>query len=256
MSDLKIIHEEQYFGLYADIIPDPDTTFNNLYDALTDVCTRGKWKMFGKEVNEPKRSIIITTPETLEFRREQDEKGDGLNVDPHPLCVFGDDSDSGDLTQVKDLVDSVYESLRSLPDGETLLDYHYVLVNIYDDGKDGIGWHADEEAADGSIVSISLGQSRFFGFREKKQKNNGGKLVKLAGDAGETTPPRESGEKVARGWQQSPFTTKFQLFSGDVVWMKDGCQQQYKHTLYKSNSKKVECGPRINITCRRYPEIN
>lgn len=269
MSDLKIIHEEQYFGLYSDIIPDPETTFEELYDTLTNVCTRGKWKMFGKEVNEPKRSIIITTPETLQFRQEQDEEGDGLNIDPHPLYVFGDNSsdrlsDPSDLSIVKDLVDSVYASLRSLPDDETLLDYHYVLVNIYDNGKDGIGWHADEEAADGSIVSISLGQSRFFGFREKKKKNNGGKLVKLLlfqseednSNASETTPSSRVEEKVARGWQQSPFTTKFQLFPGDVVWMKDGCQQQYKHTLYKSNSKKVECGPRINITCRRYPEFD
>ena len=239
MSD-NIIHEEDYFGLYSQIIPNPDETFSELYDALTGICTRGKWKMFGKEVNEPKRSIIVTTPETLEFRQAQDAS---LNVDPHPLYVFGENEMLDPLQQV---VDSVYESLRFLPDGNNLLDYHYVLVNIYDNGKDGIGWHSDDEAADGSIISISLGQSRFFGFRDKSQKTNGGKLVKTELD---------NEEKSSRKWQESPYTTKFELLSGDVVWMKDGCQQHYKHTLYKSVSKKVEMGPRINITCRRYPEF-
>jgi len=45
------------------------------------------------------------------------------------------------------------------------------LLNLYRNGRDSNGWHADDEAALGKnpvIASLSLGQERFFHFKHKK----------------------------------------------------------------------------------------
>ena len=42
--------------------------------------------------------------------------------------------------------------------------FNSVLVNLYRDGSDGVGWHADDEAANGRepvIASLSLGATRY-----------------------------------------------------------------------------------------------
>ncbi|MFD2585309.1 alpha-ketoglutarate-dependent dioxygenase AlkB family protein [Croceitalea marina] len=47
------------------------------------------------------------------------------------------------------------------------------LLNLYRDGKDSNGWHADDETELGEnpvIASISLGQERFFHLRHKNEK--------------------------------------------------------------------------------------
>jgi len=47
-----------------------------------------------------------------------------------------------------------------------------VLANLYRNGHDSMGWHADNEAAlgkDPNIFSVSLGASRFFDIRRKEQ---------------------------------------------------------------------------------------
>jgi alkylated DNA repair dioxygenase AlkB len=48
------------------------------------------------------------------------------------------------------------------------------LLNLYRDGKDSNGWHADDEQELGqnpTIASVSLGQERFFHLRHKKNKS-------------------------------------------------------------------------------------
>ena len=60
--------------------------------------------------------------------------------------------------------------------------YNSVLLNLYRNGKDSNGWHADNESALGinpSIASLSLGEERFFHLKHKKLKDQRIKL-KLA----------------------------------------------------------------------------
>lgn len=48
--------------------------------------------------------------------------------------------------------------------------FNSCLCNLYRDGKDHVGWHADDETAYGpnaTICSVSLGQARDFQFRLK-----------------------------------------------------------------------------------------
>src|SRR5947207_545522 len=51
--------------------------------------------------------------------------------------------------------------------------YNAVLLNLYRDGGDSVGWHSDHEAGLGdcpTIASLSLGATRCFQFRHRRTK--------------------------------------------------------------------------------------
>jgi alkylated DNA repair dioxygenase AlkB len=51
--------------------------------------------------------------------------------------------------------------------------FNSVLANLYRDGADGMGWHADDEPELGPqpvIASLSLGASRGFAFRDRAER--------------------------------------------------------------------------------------
>ncbi|WP_299681382.1 alpha-ketoglutarate-dependent dioxygenase AlkB [uncultured Dokdonia sp.] len=91
------------------------------------------------------------------------------------------------------------------------------LLNLYRDGKDSNGWHADDEKELGknpTIASVSLGASRVFKLRDKKAKSS---------------------------------VHSMSLEHGSLLLMKDETQHNWQHQIPKT-SKFVE--PRINLTFR------
>lgn len=95
--------------------------------------------------------------------------------------------------------------------------FNSVLLNLYRDGKDSMGWHKDDEKELGPnpvICSISFGESRIFKFRHEKNK-------KLNFD--------------------------LELEDGSVLLMKGETQHHWYHSIPKT--KKV-VKPRINLTFR------
>lgn len=91
------------------------------------------------------------------------------------------------------------------------------LLNLYRDGQDSNGWHADDEKELGSnpvIASISIGQERIFHFRHKKDRSLKHKIL---------------------------------LENGSLLLMKGETQNNWQHQLPKS---KREMQPRINLTFR------
>ena len=102
------------------------------------------------------------------------------------------------------------------------LQFNSVLLNLYRDGQDSMGWHADNEpeiAVNQPIASLSFGASRRFLLREKITKGS-----------------RISAEKIA-----------FTLSHGDLFIMYPPTQLRTEHALPKT--KKVQ-EPRINLTFR------
>jgi len=94
--------------------------------------------------------------------------------------------------------------------------YNYVLVNLYENGEDYIGYHADREKGlvKGSVVaSISLGAERDFCFKHIKSKN----------------------------------VTKVFLQEGSLLLMKGETQVHFKHSLPKRKRVKDY---RLNLTFR------
>jgi alkylated DNA repair dioxygenase AlkB len=101
--------------------------------------------------------------------------------------------------------------------GET---YNACLLNLYHDGNEGMGWHADNEKeiiADSSIASVSIGATRNFLFKH-----------------------RESGEKHS-----------ILLENGSLLEMKGPIQRHWLHSLPKTAKVKEA---RINLTFRQMLE--
>lgn len=94
--------------------------------------------------------------------------------------------------------------------------FDYCLVHIYRNGDDMIAYHNDKEALDTDIASVSFGATRKFRMR----------------NIGET----------------KGYTAEFQLESGDLFYMHNGCQRKYTHSV--PQEKKVKL-PRINLTFRK-----
>ncbi|WP_299181016.1 alpha-ketoglutarate-dependent dioxygenase AlkB [uncultured Neptuniibacter sp.] len=99
---------------------------------------------------------------------------------------------------------------------KTEVQFNAVLLNLYRDGHDSMGWHRDDEPELGSnpvIASISLGAQRRFLMR---------------------TRDRERYE--------------LQLNSGALLWMGPSFQNQCQHSLPKT---KKPVTARINLTFRK-----
>ncbi|MBU6154316.1 MAG: alpha-ketoglutarate-dependent dioxygenase AlkB [Bdellovibrionales bacterium] len=80
------------------------------------------------------------------------------------------------ITWNPDLWSPAVERIRELLAAATGFAFNGVLLNLYRDGRDSMGWHSDDEPELGQnpvIASVSLGASRRFLFRnrlEQKQK--------------------------------------------------------------------------------------
>lgn len=96
--------------------------------------------------------------------------------------------------------------------------FNSVLVNCYQDGSHGVGWHSDNEpelGANPTIASLSLGATRRFRVRHKTDKS---------------IPARS-----------------FDLRAGNLLIMDGNSQRDWQHAVPKVKSA---VGPRINLTFR------
>lgn len=99
--------------------------------------------------------------------------------------------------------------------------FNAVLANLYRDGNDGVGWHADNEASNGrepTIASLSFGASRRFDFRHRDTKQ----------------------------------TIRMQLDQGSLLVMSGLSQHCWVHQLPRT--KRV-MEPRVNLTFRRVVSV-
>ena len=109
-------------------------------------------------------------------------------------------------------------ALRASVEAATAGRYNSVLLNLYRDGRDSMGWHADDEPELGptpAIASLSLGAVRRFRLR-----------------------PRA-------GLLHAPFG--IDLPTGSLLLMRGPTQQHWQHALPKT-ARPV--GPRLNLTFR------
>lgn len=107
--------------------------------------------------------------------------------------------------------------LREVAEALTGHRYNSVLLNLYRDGRDGMGWHADDEPELGrepAIASFSLGATRRFRLRHRRSRN----VVEL------------------------------ELGHGSLLSMAGPTQRHYVHAVPKT-ARPV--GERINLTFRR-----
>lgn len=98
------------------------------------------------------------------------------------------------------------------------VDFNSVLLNHYRDGRDGMGWHADDEPElghDPVIASVSLGAARRFCLRHRRRRG---------------------------------LRVDLELAHGSLLLMYGGTQHHWLHALPKTAAA---VGERINLTFRR-----
>lgn len=108
-------------------------------------------------------------------------------------------------------------SIKSDLEQQLDVNFNSVLANLYRNGSDSMGWHADKEKELGDmpkIASLSFGQPRLF----KLRHNQSNKALDIL------------------------------LHSGDLLLMSGTLQQHWRHCLPKSKQTKL---PRVNLTFRK-----
>ncbi|KAI9103260.1 hypothetical protein DFS34DRAFT_642108 [Phlyctochytrium arcticum] len=145
----------------------------------------------------------------------------GINITtPRYTTVFGCDETGA-------VKESYHRRPRELPvillnlkaevEKRTGAHFNFVLLNFYAGGSDSISYHSDDETFLGpnpTIASLSLGGTRDFLMKHKKEKSR---------------------------------TEKFMLEDGDLLLMRGETQTQWLHAV----PKRATAQPRINITFRK-----
>jgi len=112
---------------------------------------------------------------------------------------------------------STLHAIKSRVEALTCHSFNSVLLNRYRNGRDGMGWHADDErelGQDPPIASVSFGESRRFLLRHRRQRASRCELL---------------------------------LGHGDLLLMAGPTQHHYLHAVPKT-ARTV--GERINLTFR------
>lgn len=112
------------------------------------------------------------------------------------------------------------EQIKTVVEAKTEAKYTTCLLNLYRDGNDSNGWHADNEKELGTnpvIASITLGQPRYFHLKHRRIKDLRHKLL---------------------------------LEHGSLLLMKGETQHHWLHQIPKTSRPIKE---RINLTFRAIP---
>ena len=123
----------------------------------------------------------------------------GIALEPHPWTAT--------LLKIKNEIEAL-----------TMRRFNSVLLNLYRDQQDSVGWHSDNELELGhapAIASVSFGESRIFKLRHKSK-------------------PEQK-------------TRNIELSSGSVLFMAGSLQQHWEHAVLKETRLHR---PRINLTFR------
>jgi alkylated DNA repair dioxygenase AlkB len=110
------------------------------------------------------------------------------------------------------------ESIRDRVSEFCKAEFNSVLLNLYRDGNDSMGWHSDDEKELGpqpTIASLSFGAERTFKFRHKFNRS---------------------------------LKHSMTLSHGSLMVMQGETQALWQHSLPKTRKKVF---PRINLTFRR-----
>jgi len=144
---------------------------------------------------------------------------------PRLTALFGDTNQPYSYSNIVMYPKPLTSTLRSIKETiEKFSEYKFntLLINLYRDGNDSNGWHADNEKELGKnpvIASVSFGEARLFHFKHRSQKDQRHKLI---------------------------------LEHGSLLLMKGEMQHHWLHQIAKTK-KRVE--PRINLTFRKLVNV-
>lgn len=137
--------ELQYYPAFLSA-KQADNLYHELYNATP--WQKDKITVFGKTYDQPRLTALYAldpTPYTYS----------NITMHPNPMTK-----------SLKDLIHQI--------SAVNAQNFNAVLLNLYRDGKDSNGWHADNEKELGKnpvIASISLGEERYFHLKHRTLKD-------------------------------------------------------------------------------------
>ena len=143
-----------------------------------------------------------------------------IHSQPRLTAFYGTEDLTYSYSNIKMEANSWTPTLLALKkniETEAKTTFNSVLLNLYRDGKDSNGWHADNEkelVINPIIASLTLGSERFFHLKHTILPEN---------------------------------KCKIKLENGSLLLMKGSTQHFYKHQIPKT---KQQISPRINLTFR------
>ena len=184
MPDAEVI----YFPHFFDCL-DSDAFFASLYHDV--VWQHDAITVFGKTHMQPRLTAFYA-------QNDKPYRYSGIRMMPHEF--------NEPLSQIKCKVEELAET-----------SFTCCLLNLYRNGQDSMGWHADDEPELGSnpiIASVSFGASRSFHFRHR---------------------------------HHPALKQKLLLEHGSVLLMRGATQHHWQHHIPKTRNK---IDARINLTFR------
>jgi len=173
------------------------------------------------ELGDDQRNLFERLREGIGWRQESIALFGKTHLQPRLICWMGDPQCtyrySGTHWEPQPWHPAV-AALRGRIEALTGASFNSVLLNLYRDGRDGMGFHADDEPELGPrpvIASLSLGAERMMHFRHRH-------------DRGQPT-------------------FRLPLPGGSLLLMRGDTQKNWKHAIPK---RQRPAGPRINLTFR------
>ena len=166
------------------------------------------------------RHYFHTLKQTVPWQQDNITVFGKTFAQPRLTSLFGNNGKTysySNITMSPNAFEGELLDIKRKVDKEVGEEFTTCLLNLYRDGKDSNGWHADNEKELGPnpiIASISLGQERYFHLRHKNEKNLKHKIL---------------------------------LEQGSLLLMRGETQQNWQHQIPKTSRK---IGGRINLTFR------
>ena len=155
-------------------------------------------------------TIMKETP----WKQEEITVYDKTHLTPRMTVWYGKQRNGSTIRSFTPTLLEIKEKVEA----ETKINFTSVLVNLYRDGKDGVGWHRDHDRELGPqplVASVTFGETRPFEIRHKFRKEL---------------------EKI-----------RIPLDHGSLLLMGGTMQHFWEHQIPKT-AKQI--GPRINLTFR------
>ncbi|MBF4470870.1 alpha-ketoglutarate-dependent dioxygenase AlkB [Flavobacterium sp. HJJ] len=124
---------------------------------------------FSKEESDYYYNIFLNQSPWHEYDMPMYDK---VITAPRMVCWYGD-SNRSSLQSNPDWPAELL-TIREQVENETHIKFNAVLLNLYRNGKDGVGWHSDKTSSinkNMNIASVTFGETRMFRLRHKFSKH-------------------------------------------------------------------------------------
>ena len=203
--------KKEYWSYFPNIVQDSHKIYIKLkYEILYPILEYCKEKHYGQR---------LTCVFTNLMKNDVQKSNNQLKQTVSKIPLYKNENQYGGVNLDWSVSPTVQE-LKSFLQSKFNLTFDYCLLHYYSNGKANISWHADREALNTVVASVSFGATRTF-------------LIRL----------------IQNDIDRKVETEKYELGCGDVFIMNAKCQQLYEHSV--ATQSKIDEG-RFNLTFRQF----